>query len=230
MDIKKRVATVVVSAVSLGVTAAFLGMSWTPAVKASQGPNSGLHQAALKTGFHATAYTFSSNAQIQSLKRLTADSDAIFVGRVQSNVCLISRDEQTIFIYYAVHVESTLKGHVKTGADLTVLVPGGRVTFADGTMAQVNTPGLMRPVNGGRYAWFVKHAAAYEVEPNAAFIQNGGAFFAAFGPLSIYELKSDNTPVRPAGRLSTAFARRLRAAMMTPEKFIEATRAALHAE
>jgi len=71
------------------------------------------------------------------LKRLASESDAIFIGRVQSVRCEWSLDKRLILSIVTVRVQETLKGH-RIVPDIILEVPGG--TLGDLSLKVTNMP------------------------------------------------------------------------------------------
>ena len=77
-------------------------------------------------------------------------SDGIFVGRVRRGQSSLSVDGSRIATAYAFDVEEWLYGPYK-GAQTTVVVPGGRVGFRDGSWAESRLHQFALPTSGQRY-------------------------------------------------------------------------------
>jgi hypothetical protein len=92
----------------------------------------------------------------QDLHQLAKYSKFIMIGTAVTNVCKLSEDERSIYTSYTFRIEEPLKGgEWKPGDTVTVNLPGGRVSFPDGSTAQLNIPSFRRMVNGNRYLLFL---------------------------------------------------------------------------
>jgi hypothetical protein len=90
-----------------------------------------------------------------NLAELAAASTVVAVGVPQGNTCKVSPDGRSATIDYNVQVEYLYKGKFKQGDIITVRVPGGRVSFDDGTTAEVRTPWFKKMQAGQAYALFL---------------------------------------------------------------------------
>jgi hypothetical protein len=57
---------------------------------------------------------------------------------------------------YGVVIERLVKGISPPEGVVTVSVLGGRVGYSDGSVAEIRTPGLPRPIDGQRYLLFLR--------------------------------------------------------------------------
>lgn len=89
------------------------------------------------------------------LDSLASYSDAVVVGVPTSNVCKVSTDGESIVTEYSLAVQRILKGKQMVGAPITVVLPGGRVQFEDGSTAEIITPGFRKMQTGNTYVLFL---------------------------------------------------------------------------
>ena len=90
-------------------------------------------------GGHFMGYaTPGKDVRFRSIAEVAESSSAVIIGTPQSNRCRLSEDETSITINYQVNVQEVIKGDIQPGSTLTVKLPGGKVTFADGTSAESN--------------------------------------------------------------------------------------------
>ncbi len=143
-----------------------------------------LHEAAkIAGGYFQTNTAYNAGWVDYNLPGLKEESQAIVIGVAMDNVCRLSKDETSAETVYQFRVERVLKGAEHGGESIAVLLPGGRVSFADGTVAQENVTRYPRMVNGHRYVLFLMNGAG-----------GGGKEYAPTGgPKGIVELLADGT-------------------------------------
>src|SRR5262249_51517306 len=145
-------------------------------------------------------------------------------GAASSNVMLLTDEGRSISTFYTVHVDNILKGTL-VAPDVTVIIPGGKVTFFDGTTAEIRTLGFFRP-GPLRMAWFLTKAEGKLVRSHESDIGSDGAFVPVAGVLGIYDLTMTRGPfVLPAGEYTTKFAKDLAKQRLTPDQFISTVKA-----
>ena len=154
----------------------------------------GIHAAARVNGKFIAAVGFDRDKQKDPLtfSDLRDASDLVFVGRVLSNRSVLSANQKAIETHYEVRIDTLIKGPTKLG-QVTVVTPGGRLQFSDGTMAQMNTPGFARPMTNHEGLWFLTGA---EDSPRP--------FSLTSGPLGVYLIIKDR--VAPTGGFVGTFA------------------------
>jgi hypothetical protein len=180
----------------------------------------GLRAAAAVTGrYNADAVT--NEGAPLSLHQLTAFSHLVVTGIAESNLSRLSADGKTIFTDYEVRIEHTLKGQNVSSGVVRVVVPGGRVSFPDGSMAQVNSPGFLKPQPRQRYVWFLRPARSSRVGAEGSA---GRMFEASFGPLGIYDISEDSTIIAPRGMQDYTFARELAKERVRADVFLQRVR------
>jgi hypothetical protein len=178
----------------------------------------GLRAAAGVSGTFTTAVPIREQLSLSSLRELIDLSELIVVGRTLSNAPRLTKDGLSIFSYYSVAVENVIGGPSLGNAAITIVVPGGRVGFEDGSWAQVNTPGFFRPTNGTRYMFFLSVPGS-DIRQEFKLAPNGPLFVPVEGPLGIYELKSDGSPVRTSGLVRSRLSHEVFRADLTAEQF-----------
>lgn len=104
------------------------------------------------------------------LAGLTKLSTDIIIGTALENHPTLSADGKTITLNYKVRVEYVYKGKLAEGADTTVSLPGGKVKFADGTTAEIQTGWFRKMLNGQTYALFLTPGVV-----NGVFVTTGQA-------------------------------------------------------
>lgn len=110
-----------------------------------------------------------------NLSSLVGESTAVLIGTPQTNISRLTADGTSITLDYQVKVEYVYKGKVRENDIITISLPGGMVTFEDGSTAEVRTPGFRKMQDGKTYALFVV------VKDNSVFVPLGG-------PQGIFEI------------------------------------------
>jgi hypothetical protein len=171
--------------------------------------------AAFKTGGLRAAATISGNYVRRiavdvggpaSLVQFVSYSHAIIIGRPVRSVGRVVLDGTSINLFDTVNVERILKGNV--ASTVTVVLPGGRVSFPDGSIAELKAPDFKKPALDGLYLWFLRTAAHSVIQGNESVISNNFAFVPSYGPLGIFDMSTDLA--EPASLYSTWFGRDLR--------------------
>ncbi len=130
-----------------------------------------------------------STPQLDGLGAVTALSTDIVIGEAVTNACRLSADGKRVTIDYTVRVGESRKGSLRPGDTITVSLPGGRVSFEDGSTAEVRTPWFRKMENGKTYVLFLGGGA-------------GVQFVIAGGPQGLFEVsKADGTVKTHSGRL-----------------------------
>ena len=116
--------------------------------------NDGLHKAAVANN----GYYLQSDDGLPwnrfSLEGLVHSSNAVFVGTVQDSRSELEQHGRYIHTRYSVEIEQILKGSLQPGQVVSFLLPGGKVTFDDGTVAEVRKEGEPPLLKDHRYALF----------------------------------------------------------------------------
>lgn len=110
------------------------------------------------------------------LEHFAQASHVIVSGVVSNRRCSVTADDRWVVSAYPFKTDQVFKGPVSVGQELTVIVLGGGVTFADGTWAQVIFDRLVMPSAGERYFLFLRRsdtalgtALAKRVGPEGAY-------------------------------------------------------------
>ncbi len=123
------------------------------------------------------------------IKGLARQSSAVIVGAVLSNKCVLSANEETITTDYQVSVQEVIKGRLQTGSTITVQLPGGLKSFANGTLAEVRVLGGLRKMrNGETHVLFLEKRTGSD-----AFVLTGG-------PQGAFNISKLESGVMPADR------------------------------
>jgi hypothetical protein len=192
---KKVVLTVAVFIVASGIAISAFALSQrnkeAPPTASSKDPRTLQEKARLGRGKLVANLDFNKSAQQTSLANMVAASESIAIVTTVSNVCRLSDDGKVVRTFYRVRVEDVLKGHVKTGGDITVSLPGGKVGFPDGGgTAEVQTPWFKKMVNKKRYLLFLTGKS------------NSDKFTTTGGPQGVFEIPADGSGVLSHSGLS----------------------------
>ena len=187
----------------------------------------GLRAAAAVTGSFETAKFSFTSAGPADLAELITLSPNVIVGYSVSNVCKETADGTSIVTVHTVFVESVLKGDLPLHP-ISVILPGGRVTYANGDVAQVKTPGFLPPLQGKRHVLFLRRTDPTMTAGLQEVLELAGSFVPSQGPLSIFDLEPTRTAyVLPSGGANSVLMKRLVKQRMSPNQFIEALSRAL---
>ena len=217
------IALAVLAAVGLTVVAskAQTGGPGNPATRAAQSAalsNGGLAAAAAVSGSYVGTYREPTDSGPADLNELADFAQLVVVASAEAGVCRLSADRRSIETVLTVRPEILIKG--KGGIDrLLVAVPGGRMVFADGSTADIHTPGFVRPNLHKRAVWFLRHAKGR--------LGKDGEFVLASGPLGFYDLEPPTRAfVMPAGALDSLIAKDLAQRRVPPADFVTLVTAA----
>jgi hypothetical protein len=133
---------------------------------------------------------------VDTLEHLVAWHSLILIGRIESNHGWLTADGLTIVSDYRIQVERVLKGD--PGRRITVSVPGGRVSFPDGSMATL-TSTMRAPLNGERYLLFLV-PSWFPASPSELQAADGPIYAPQHLSLSVYLLDPSGR-MMPRGRL-----------------------------
>jgi hypothetical protein len=127
---------------------------------------------------------------------LTGYSSDVFTGVVSAARAHVSRSGDSIATDYDVDVDEVFKGSARPHGSVVVEIEGGRVTFPDGTWAEVRLTNEERadgtiesftpPSVGERFAFFCNTRPFMWGEAAAA--HDRGMFFLNYGVFGLYEL------------------------------------------
>jgi len=122
------------------------------------------------------------------LEALTQNSSLIVVGTPILSTSKLSDSGQQILTDHQVRIEQTLKGTIQPNHVITVTVIGGKITFEDGTTAEIRTPDLS-PINTGKiYILFLRNRQ--NASADTCGLTGGGQ--------GLFEIASDST-IEPRG-------------------------------
>lgn len=123
-----------------------------------------------------------------SLESLVQASSIIVVGTpILSSAKVVGVDNDRIVTEQLVRVDQVLKGNLHENGLVTVAIPGGKVTFEDGTSAEIKTPDLGSVEQFGNYVLFLKPSSD---TANVYVLTGGGQ--------GLFELSADSL-IKPRG-------------------------------
>jgi hypothetical protein len=115
----------------------------------------GLRAAAAVRGSYVQVLSGSLDNEPSQMTSLTNDSELVVVGQVLNHRFWLDAPGRTVLTNYEVSVERVFKGTAPLGGLITVTMPGGRVSFPDGTWAETRVGGAPPLVNGNRCLFFL---------------------------------------------------------------------------
>jgi len=204
---------IVASGIAISAFALSQGNREAPPTASSKDPRTLQEKAKRGGGKLVANLDFNKGAQQSSLANMVAASESIAIVTTDSNACKLSEDGKVIRTFYRARVEEVLKGHVKTGGNITVSLPGGKVGFPDGSTAEVQTPWFRKMVNHKRYLLFLTGKPTSD------------SFTTTGGPQGVFEIAADggvlshsglaNDVMRQhAGKSNQAFVREIKNALV----------------
>lgn len=183
--------TAIVMIVASGIAISAFALSQrnrqAPPTASSKDPRTLQEKAKRGNGHLVANLDFNKGSQQTSLKSMVAASESIAIVTTDSNVGKLSEDGKVVRTFYRARVEEVLKGHVKTGANITVSLPGGKVGYPDGTTAEVFTPWFRKMVNHKRYLLFLSGKPTSD------------SFTTTGGPQGVFEIAADGSLVSHSG-------------------------------
>ena len=187
----------------------------------------GLRAAAAVTGFYVSQMPTGDWGGPTSLENLAELSSVVAVGTPVSNEAAATADGRYIHTFFRVRLTNIMKGDAQPGREVTIIVPGGRVSFEGGSWAQLNSPGYRKPDPRRPHVWFLKPAPAGLLQGHEPLVGDTRAYVPMFGPLGVYALGGDKDPVMPNGRFETEFAKSLVREQLPAKAFIARVQAAV---
>lgn len=155
-----------------------------------------------------------------SLYQLVSFAKVIVVATPIRNRGFLSPDGATVQTFFSMEVTESLKGDTQL-EQLELVIPGGRVSFDDGTWAQVNVEDFNRPLGDRRYLLFLREAVPTHTSEKGRRATPVPIFEPAFGALGIYDISDPRALAKPAGREGSSFGRWLRREGMTGATLLE---------
>jgi hypothetical protein len=118
------------------------------------------------------------------VENLTRNSEVVAVGVPLRNRGRLTTDGGSAVTQYEVMLQDVLKGNVAPGSIIKVALPGGKVSFADGSTAEVRTPKFRKMVNGKTYLLYLN-----------ANDDEQSSYDLTAGPQGLLELSADGVEV-----------------------------------
>lgn len=118
--------------------------------------NRTLHEKAKKDGRITELVRPDRTKIYNDLSEVAAASSDVVIGIPTNNVTSLTPDGKSISIDYQVEVQFVYKGKMQKGEIINVSLPGGRILFPDGSMAEVRTPWFKKMQEGKAYALFLQ--------------------------------------------------------------------------
>jgi hypothetical protein len=132
-----------------------------------------------------------------SLRALGQVSQLVIVAEPFTGRPILSQDQSYISTIWTVRIVETIKGSDRAGSLVRIIVPGGRMTFADGSTAEIRTPGLDPLVPGGRVVFFLEAIESF-MPKDLITAETRGSYVPKLGPQGVIRLGADG--VHPQGR------------------------------
>jgi len=193
----KHFSVAVIATILLGFVLVLTKIAHTQsqATKKSQEPdpvvtavrNGGLREAAKLKRVYVSSERTSGWAKYD-LENLTSTSIAIIIGTPLRSSSRLSASGDRVITEHEIRVERVLKGNLKTAEPVSLVVPGGKVTFEDGSSAEIRTPDLGPIAEQKRYLFFLRNS---DDKPDAFTLTGGGQ--------GAFELSAPEANVRPLG-------------------------------
>ena len=147
----------------------------------------GLREAArIKRHYVATERT--AGWLMYDLDALANSSASIIIGTPVSASSKLAASGDRVITEYNVRIDRVFKGKVKPNELITVIAPGGKVTFDDGTSAEIRTPDFGPIEQHQRYVFFLSTS---DDSPETFGSTGGGQ--------GVFELSSSDSRVKPLG-------------------------------
>lgn len=158
----------------------------------------GLRAAAAVTGEYTGVTRSHPEGGVRSLQQLATETPLIVIGVTRSHRSFLDDRERMIHTGYNVTIERVLKGKdARTGDEIMVSLKGGRVAFADGSYAHINTPDLLMPMNNERYVFFLE-PSRWGVGPEQRKAARGVVYVPRLETIGLYLIDA-NERIRPRG-------------------------------
>lgn len=121
--------------------------------------NGGIRAAAELKGNYVEDFDPSPDWLNYDIETLTKKSQVIVSGVALNNRGILSRNGETLKTLYEFQIQEVLKGNVVFGDTIKIALPGGKVTFDNGTTAEVRTPGFTKMFNGKTYVLYLSESS-----------------------------------------------------------------------
>jgi hypothetical protein len=153
----------------------------------------GLHEAArVAGGYYKMNEPAGPDLIVTDLESIVRASDAVVVGRPKTNLCHLTASGRSITTDYRVVAGDVLYGDIPHGREIIVSVPGGRVQFDDGLVAEVAPIGLVRPAHESRVVMFLNRHRVPSAELTA-WANGDPVYQTTLGPMGMFTLGADDS-------------------------------------
>jgi len=147
----------------------------------------GLREAARLKGHYVSTHS-TTGWMKYDLESLTQNSSDVIIGTpIVSSSNLVGSGDG-IVTEYKIRIDETLKGKLNTKRLVSLEVPGGKVTFEDGTSAEIQTPDLGPIEEHQSYLMFLRPR---DNSPEVFGLTGGGQ--------GLFELSTSESVVKPRG-------------------------------
>jgi hypothetical protein len=148
----------------------------------------GLREAAKLKGNYIAEFDPHWDFGFMDTETLTKGSAAVVVGRFTKKLDPRLLEGSLICTDYEVTVDELIKGDLNQKKVIVVTIPGGRISFEDGTSAEQTTPTFEQPRIGRAYTVFLMEEQAIP-----------SIFFLYGGPLGLFDIE-DSSSVKSHGK------------------------------
>jgi hypothetical protein len=121
------------------------------------------------------------------LSRMAESSDAIIVASPLSRKVKLVNEGREVATLYELAVKEIVQGRRNLGRKVKLWIPGGSITFQDGTQVALYAPMYKELTIGGRYILYLQKVKVADAPP--------GTFFPTGGPQGIFEIDSNHKVV-----------------------------------
>ena len=125
---------------------------------------------------------------MHDLESLANSSVAIIIGTPSSASSRLTASGEWIITEYKVRIDQVFKGNLKGNELINIIAPGGKVTFENGTSAEIRISDLGPIKERRRYIFFLRTS---EDSLEAFGLTGGGQ--------GVFELSSSDSRVKPLG-------------------------------
>lgn len=147
----------------------------------------GLREAARIRG-HYVGISTTSYFLKYDLESLAAHSGNIIIGSPIDNTAHLIANGQLITTWYRIKIMQAMKGKLQPHETVTISLPGGKLTFDDGTSAEIRTPDLEGMQTDQKYVLFLSPMLGVD-----------GTFTLTGGSQGLFEIDSKTRRVKPNG-------------------------------
>jgi hypothetical protein len=167
--------------------------------------------AAANGGHFEMQHNVNTESKASDLSMLGQASDLVIVGRPTTARVQLSPNGKMIYTYYEVAIDETLKG-ARPGRTVVVKIPGGKVTFDDGSVAEIVTPNFEIHLDA-KYVLFLQptrtgigtNPADIQQDVRVPSLGSQGIFDVSTGQVTSMALPNDPLRLQHQGRNADSF-------------------------